>query len=69
MENYIAIVLILSTVSPSAVSQTTSTSESSEFMDPRKPTFFERKFFTALDMGAKLSKTILPSVIAIKLLN
>ena len=67
MENYIAIVLILSTVSAPTVSQ--STSESSEFMDPREPTFFERKFFTALEMGAKLSKTILPSVIAIKLLN
>ena len=66
MENFVAIVLILSTVSASAVSQTASTAESSEFMDPRKPTFFEKKFFTALDMGAKLSQQILPSVTAIK---
>ena len=66
MENYIAIVLILSTVSAPTVSQ--STSESSEFMDPREPTFFEKKFFTALDMGARLSKKILHSVIVFKVL-
>ena len=66
MENFVTIVVILSTVSASMVSQTTSSTDSSEFMDPREPTFFERQFFTALDMGAKLSQQILPSVIDIK---
>ena len=65
MENFVAIVLILSSVS---AAPTTSITESSEFMDPRKPTFFERQFFTALDVGARLSKQILPKVMATKLL-
>ena len=62
MENFITFVLILSSIAISSASPTTSTTEASEFKDPRDPTFFERMFFTGLDMGVNLSETFLPKV-------
>ena len=63
MEKLVAFVLILSSVATSSVSQTASTTEASEFMDPREPTFFEKGFFTGLNMGVHLSEKFLPRVI------
>ena len=65
MANFIVFVLILSSVAISSASPTTSTTpttEASEFKDPRIPTFFEKMFFTGLDMGVNLSEKFLPKV-------